>query len=48
MRSFLYIVLVLLIIFWALGYFVFYMSSAVHLLLLGAIIVLIAIHMKKS
>ncbi|WP_229724579.1 DUF5670 family protein [Winogradskyella forsetii] len=47
MKYFLYIILVLLIIFWALGYFVFYASSTVHILLLGAIVILIAINRKK-
>ncbi|MDN3492823.1 hypothetical protein QMA06_08825 [Winogradskyella sp. APC 3343] len=47
MKTFLYIFLVLLIILWALGYFVFLISSVIHLLLLVVIAVIIVINWKK-
>ncbi|WP_230080177.1 DUF5670 family protein [Winogradskyella marina] len=46
MKTFLSIILVLLIILWALGYFVFMFTSAIHFLLLIAAVVLWLLNKK--
>ncbi|WP_179351644.1 lmo0937 family membrane protein [Winogradskyella vidalii] len=43
MKTLLYIFLVLLIILWALGYFVFSLNSEIHLLLVLAFFILISL-----
>ncbi|MEP5255442.1 MULTISPECIES: lmo0937 family membrane protein [Winogradskyella] len=46
MKTLLYIFLVLLVITWAFGYFVFSLNSKIHLLLVFAVVILIAISKK--
>ncbi|NRR92825.1 lmo0937 family membrane protein [Winogradskyella undariae] len=46
MKTLLYIFLVLLVILWAFGYFVFSLNSKIHLLLVFAVIILIVIGKK--
>ncbi|WP_110476451.1 lmo0937 family membrane protein [Winogradskyella epiphytica] len=48
MRSLLYAFLVIIIILWALGYFVFSFTSPIHFLLLVAIIIIVVLSRTKS
>ncbi|WP_115816265.1 lmo0937 family membrane protein [Winogradskyella eximia] len=46
MKTFLYVFLVLLVILWAIGFFVYALSAIIHILLLVAIILLIVLNRK--
>lgn len=48
MKTFLYISLVLLVIFWAIGFFVYALSAIIHILLIVAIILLIIVNRNNS
>ncbi|WP_249033247.1 DUF5670 family protein [Winogradskyella sediminis] len=46
MKTFLYVFLVLIIILWAIGFFVYALSAVIHLLLVLAVILLIMLNRK--
>ncbi|SDS07840.1 DUF5670 family protein [Winogradskyella sediminis] len=46
MKTFLYVFLVLIIILWAIGFFVYALSAVIHLLLVLAIILLVMLNRK--
>mgnify|MGYP003630228793 CR=1 len=46
MKTFLYVFLVLLVILWAIGFFVYALSAIIHVLLIVAIILLIVLNKK--
>ncbi|WP_252723775.1 DUF5670 family protein [Winogradskyella psychrotolerans] len=46
MKTFLYVFLVLLVILWAIGFFVYALSAIIHSLLIVALILLIVINKK--
>ncbi|WP_152487254.1 lmo0937 family membrane protein [Winogradskyella psychrotolerans] len=48
MKTFLYVFLVLLVILWAIGFFVYAISAAIHLLLIVAIILLVVVNRNNS
>ncbi|SDH80633.1 lmo0937 family membrane protein [Winogradskyella thalassocola] len=48
MKTFLYVFLVLLVILWAIGFFVYALSAMVHILLIVAVILLIVVNRNSS
>ncbi|MEH1009430.1 MULTISPECIES: DUF5670 family protein [Winogradskyella] len=48
MKTFLYVFLVLLVILWAIGFFVYALSAVIHIVLVVAIILLIVVNRNNS
>jgi len=48
MKTFLYVFLVLLVILWAIGFFVYALSAVIHIVLVAAIILLIVVNRNNS
>ncbi|MBU2920023.1 lmo0937 family membrane protein [Winogradskyella psychrotolerans] len=48
MKTFLYVFLVLLVILWAIGFFVYALSAVIHIVLVIAIILLIVVNRNNS